>query len=166
LATDKCLVLQRELLALRSEYQRTVGNLNIATRSAVSGGTLSGNGGTGGLTKTGTGTPVLSGTNSQSGGTAVSGGALRDSTASDAKRLEARVASLRELMAAREKEYGQAYDAAIAEGRRSVSAEMAADEVRTIEEILHRVEVERERLRVELNAPARVKVLAPAAVPE
>ena len=89
---------------------------------------------------------------------------------SDTKRVEAQIGSLGELVTAREKEYQRAYDEAVAEGLSSVVAEMAEKELRVTEEILHSVVVERERLRIELNAPTRVKVLgdrnAPAAVPE
>lgn len=123
LAADKCLLLQKELFALKDEYQRARGDLKVQ----------------------------------KAGG-------------SDTKRVEAQIGSLGELVTAREKEYQRAYDEAVAEGLSSVVAEMAEKELRVTEEILHSVVVERERLRIELNAPTRVKVLgdrnAPAAVPE
>ena len=58
-------------------------------------------------------------------------------------------------MAAHEQEYDPAYEAALAEGRTSVPAEMAAEEVRVLDEILHRVAVERETLRIEWKAEPR-----------
>ena len=123
LATDKCLLLQKELLALRSEYQRALGDLKV---QKAAGG--------------------------------------------DTKRLEAQNDSLRELLAAREKEYDRAYGAAVAEGAASIAATMAAEEVRLHEQVLRTVTVEREMLRIELHARPRVRVIGdpntPAAVPE
>ena len=73
-------------------------------------------------------------------------------------------------LAAFEKEVEKKANEADNVGRGSVNIQMERAEVENIERILRGVAEEKERLRVELNAPDRVKVLgdpnAPAAVPE
>ena len=84
----------------------------------------------------------------------------------DVHRLESQVEISQDEMAKFEKEVEKKRIEADSVGRSSINAQMSRAEVDNIERILHNVAEERERLRVELQAPPRVKLLQSAAVPE
>lgn len=86
------------------------------------------------------------------------------------RRLETQELVSTERLVAFEKEVQRKGDEAESVGKSTVNVQMAHADVDNIERILHNVNEEKERLRVELSAPRRVNVLgdktAPAAVPE
>ena len=86
------------------------------------------------------------------------------------RRLDSQMEVSTAQLEAFEKEVENKRSEADSVGRSSVAAQMARAEVDNIERILHGVAEERERLRVELKSPPRVKIHgdpnAPAAVPE
>ena len=97
-------------------------------------------------------------------------GAKRIELEREIRRLEGQVEVSTEQMAGFEKEVERKGNEADSVGRSSVTAQMARADVDNIERILRGVADEKERLRVELSSPSRVKVVgdrnAPAAVPE
>lgn len=84
----------------------------------------------------------------------------------DSKRQEARVQVFEEMVKEGEKEMAQHEK----EVRQMIALESLYDDVKSLERVLHAVAEERERLRVELRAPSRVRILGdpnqPADVPE
>ncbi len=97
-------------------------------------------------------------------------GAKRIALEQDVRRLESQVQITVEQLAGFEKEVDRKANEADSMGKGSVAAQMARNEVDNVQTILHGVAEERERLRVELKSPQRVKILgdpnSPAAVPE
>jgi hypothetical protein len=87
----------------------------------------------------------------------------------DARRQEARVQDLEELVQACQKDADQYAKEAEQLGRMPVEVQMRLTAVRQLEEILRAVGEEREKLEIELRAPCRVTVLGdpehPAEVP-
>ncbi|MGA2256480.1 MAG: hypothetical protein ABSG53_17665 [Thermoguttaceae bacterium] len=96
--------------------------------------------------------------------------AKRIALQAEIRHLERQVEISAGQIAAFEKEVEKKREDVDSVGRSSISAQMAAEDVLLIQEILRAVAAEQEMLKVELSAGARVQVLgdmnAPAAVPE